>query len=262
MTNAADRVPPFRGTWRLIWRLPLFGLHALFGLPLTLCCFLPVVRGLPAGGMPLRLRAHMTWQRWTLRLFGVRLRVTGRLPEGPCLVVANHISWLDIVMLQSLWPMWLVAKSEIRRWPLIGWLAELGGTLFIERGRLDSRRRVGRRMAALLRRGHTIGVFPEGGIRPEPGVGRFHAPLFAPAVRTRAAVVPVAIRYQRDGIDLHEDVVFSSGESFPRNLLRLLAQRPLDGRLSIGTALHDCARGRRALAEQSAATVRRLYAEG
>ncbi len=250
--------PPFRTPWRLAWRVPLFLLHALIGLPLTLFCFLPGINRIPVAGMPLRKRAHRAWQRITLRLFGVRLDISGRLPEGGCLVVANHISWLDIVLLQALWPMWLVAKAEIRAWPLIGWLAHVGGTLFIVRGKLESRQKIGRRMAALLRRGDRVGIFPEGGIRPDRGVNRFHAPLFAPAIRTRLPVVPVAIRYERED-DLHEEFVFGPNESFLRNFFRLMAEPPLTGRIMIGEPILDYDNGRRRLAEKAGAVVKDFY---
>ncbi len=258
MSEPEHRVPAFRTPWRLIWRVPLFILHIFIGLPLTLLCFLPGIKRIPVFGIPLRERAHRTWQRITLRLFGVRMDISGQLPDGPALIVANHISWLDIVLLQALWPMWLVAKAEIRAWPLIGWLAEVGGTLFIVRGRLESRQKISRRMAALMRRGDRVGIFPEGGIRPDRGVNRFHAPLFAAAIRTRMPVVPVAIRYER-GNDLHEEFVFGPGESFLRNFFRLMAEPPLTGRIMIGEPILDYDNGRRRLAEKAGAVVKEFY---
>ncbi len=258
MIDPVERQPTFRTPWRLIWRVPLFCLHVVIGLPLTLLCFLPGINRIPVAGMPLRKRAHRAWQRITLRLFGVRMDISGRLPDGPALIVANHISWLDIVLLQALWPMWLVAKAEIRAWPLIGWLAEAGGTLFIVRGKLESRQRISRRMAALMRRGDRVGIFPEGGIRPDRGVNRFHAPLFAPAIRTRMPVVPVAIRYEREH-DLHEEFVFGPHESFLRNFFRLMAEAPLTGRIMIGEPILDYDNGRRRLAEKAGAVVKDFY---
>lgn len=258
MTDAQGPSHRFRQPWRLVWRLPLFLVHTLIGIPLTLICFLPGIARLPAGGMSLRKRAHRTWQRLMLRIFGIRLAVSGQLPDGPCLIAANHISWLDITVLQALWPMWLVAKAEIRHWPLIGVLARMAGTLFIERGRIESRRRVVRRMSALLKHGERVGIFPEAGIRREPGIKLFHAPLFAPAIRTRVAVVPVAIRYDRGG-DLYDVVVFGSGESFATNLLRLMAEPPMTARLMIGEAIGTSGLGRRDLANLSRESVKTLY---
>jgi 1-acyl-sn-glycerol-3-phosphate acyltransferase len=243
---------------RLLWRLPLLLAHLLVGIPLVLLSFLPGVRDLPAGGMRLHQRAHLLWSRLMLRIFGIRLEVSGQLPDGPCLVVANHISWIDIVVLHALWPMWLVAKAEIRAWPVIGRLADLAGTIFIQRGSESSRRRVNRRMAALLKRGDRVGIFPEAGISTQAGVGRFHARLFAAAFRVEVPVVPVAIRYYR-GRDLHNVMVFGPGENFFANLLRLLAQPPCAGQLMIGAALRGGEGGRSVLARRSHEVVKSFY---
>ncbi|TVQ41161.1 MAG: 1-acyl-sn-glycerol-3-phosphate acyltransferase [Wenzhouxiangella sp.] len=245
-------------SWRLVWRMPLLMLHVLVGIPLILLTFLPGLRNLPVGRRRLHQVSHVTWSRCMLRIFGIRLELHGRLPEGPCLVVANHISWMDIVMLHALWPMWLVAKAEIRGWPVIGVVSELAGTLFIQRGSEASRARVNRRMAALLRKGERVGIFPEGGIRPERGVGRFHARLFAPALRAGVPVVPVAIRYYGQ-TDLHEIMVFGPGENFFANILRLLAQPGCSGQLMIGEPLSNEAGGRSVLARQAQDVVTRFY---
>lgn len=254
-----EEQPALGLSWRLTWRLPLFFLHVFIVLPFVLLCFLPGLQGLQTGGMKLQQRAQRFWQRQLLRIFGIRRRVHGRLPSGAALVVANHISWLDIVVLHSIWPMALVAKDEIRRWPLVGRLAAVAGTLFIVRGQARSRQRVSSRMAAMLRRGDRVGVFPEGGISPEYGVGRFHSALFAPAIRARRPVVPVAIRYQRGSEDLHEAFVMRRGENFIRNFFRLLSQPASEVQVMIGEALFDWEEGRRHLAEQAAAVVRDFY---
>lgn len=242
----------------MLWRLPLLALHLLIGIPLTLISFLPGIRNLPVGQRRLHQVTHLLWSRWMLRIFGIRLDIQGHLPSGPCLIVANHISWMDIVLLHALWPMWLVAKSEIRGWPLIGWLAALAGTLFIQRGSEASRRKINRRMTALLKRGERVGIFPEAGISSEAGVGRFHARLFAAAIRANVPVVPVAIRYYRDG-DLHDVMVFAAGESFFANVLRLLAQPPCAGQLMIGSPLRGVDGDRSILARRANEIVKSFY---
>lgn len=245
-------------SWRLVWRLPLLLLHLFVGTSLTLLTFLPGIRNINAGGMRLHQRSHQWWSRIMLRIFGVRLQVQGRLPDGPCLVVSNHISWMDIVLLHALWPVWLVAKAEIRGWPVIGRLATLAGTLYIKRGSEASRRRVNRRMGALLKRGERVGIFPEGGISPAPGVKRFHARLFAAAIRANVPVVPVAIRYYRDG-DLYSIMLFGPGESFFMNLLRLLSQPPCLGQLMVGSPILADEHGRSGLARRSHEVVKSFY---
>lgn len=250
--------PGSRLSWRLLWRIPLLALHVLIGIPLTLISFLPGIRNIPLGRRRLHQHTHVWWSRLMLRIFGIRLEIHGELPAGPCLIVANHISWMDIVLLHALWPMWLVAKAEIRGWPMVGSLAALAGTLFIQRGSEASRRRINRRMAALLKRGERVGIFPEAGISVEAGVGRFHARLFAAAIRADAPVVPVAIRYHREG-DLHDVMVFAPGENFLANMLRLLAQPPCEGQLMIGQALRGEKGGRSALARRANEIVKAFY---
>jgi 1-acyl-sn-glycerol-3-phosphate acyltransferase len=247
------------GSWLLLLaRLPLLLAHVSIGVALVLMTFLPVLRDLRFGGLPLRYKSHRLWSRCMIRIFGVRLKISGELPDGPWLAVANHISWLDIVLLHALWPMSLVAKAEIRSWPIIGLLAGVAGTVFIQRGSEASRRRVNRRMAALLKRGERVGIFPEGGISPRAGVGRFHARLLAPAVRAGVPVVPVAIRYYRNG-DLHDVMVFGRGESFVGNLLRLLAQPASEGQIMVGEPLVPGEAGRSGLARQAHETVKAFY---
>ncbi len=141
------------------------------------------------------------WARDTLTALGITVRVHGlatphaeALPPH-CLMVGNHISWLDILVLLSVCPAIFVAKSEIRGWPLVGWLCARVGTLFIERGRRTSARRTSKTMSDALRRGTLVCIFPEGTTTEGLGVARFHSALFQPAVDTGAAVQPFALRY-------------------------------------------------------------------
>ncbi|MEN1728384.1 MAG: lysophospholipid acyltransferase family protein [Pseudomonadota bacterium] len=225
---------------RLLWRLPLLLIHIGVGIPLVLLSFIPGVRNGSVGNMRLHQWAHRAWSRGLLRVMGCRLQVSGQLPERAGLVVANHITWLDIVVLHAVWPIWLVAKAEIRAWPLVGTLAHLAGTLFIQRGSEVSRKRIGRRMTALLKRGEFVGIFPEGGIRPGRGVKHFHARLFAPALRANVPAIPVSIRYDRGG-DLHDAMVFGPGQNFFGNLFRSLQQAPYEARVVIGAPVRGTA---------------------
>ena len=255
MTDSVDR-SRFWG-WPLLWRLPLLLAYVLL-LPVALLAFLPGVRHMPVGNMNLHMWVHRLWMRGVIAVCGVRIRVQGRLPPPPCLVVANHITWFDIPVLHALWPMGLVAKMEIRSWTLIGRLAEIAGTIFIQRGSQESRRRVNRRMAARLRRGEMIGVFPEGGIHPERGVHRFHARLFGSAIRAEVPVVPLAIRYWRDS-DQHDLVVLGPGDNLFTSGLRLLAQTRLEVHVTIGEPLTELAIGRDALARRAQQIVTEFY---
>ena len=247
--------------WRFVYRVPLLLLWTLTLVPMLLAR-LPGLRALGRGrdgsGAPLYSRMQRQVARALVRVLGIRLRVLGRMPEAPYLLVANHISWFDIPLLHALAPMWLVSKDGVRRWPLIGALARAVGTIFIVRGNEDSRRRAARRMAALLRRGESVGMFPEGGIIARRGVGRFHARLFAPAVRTATPVLPVAIRYWRDG-DVHDERVFGPGCSFLGLLISMLGRPVCEGQIIVGRALEGPVESRSELARQAQREVERMY---
>ncbi|MEV0580271.1 lysophospholipid acyltransferase family protein [Streptomyces sp. NPDC050392] len=144
-----------------------------------------------------------TWAHGVVRAFGVRVRVVGRPRAhraGPgALVVANHVSWLDIPLVAAVCPGRMLAKSDIRRWPLLGPLAALGGTLFVERERLRDLPVTVHAVASALRRGARVVVFPQGSTWCGRGPGgRFRPAAFQAAIDAGAAVQPVRIRYLRE----------------------------------------------------------------
>lgn len=250
-------VGPFQ-PWRYLYRVPVLLVVAVTGLPILLLALLPGLRDVAVAGRPLGWRVQRRYARILLFAMGLRLNVIGEPPEPPALVVANHISWFDIPLLHALAPMWLVAKQDIREWLLIGWLARAVGTIFIARGEEASRRRAARRMTALLKSGRIVGIFPEGGIHAERGVGRFHARMLGPALRADVALVPVAIRYWRDG-DIHDERVFGPGTSFLGLLMSMLGRPPCEGQLIIGRPLRPGGATRSELARQAQAQVAGMY---
>ena len=250
-TPAAPAVP--------LYRLPLL-LLALCALVPLLVLLLPGMRSIRIGSERLRTRFQRRCARWLIAALGMRLKIVGRVSTPPFLLVANHISWFDILLLHALAPLWLVAKDGIRSWPLIGALARAVGTIFIRRGDEASRRRAARRMGALLRRGEVVGVFPEAGISPERGVGRFHARLFEPALRAGVPVLPVAIRYWRDG-DAHDERVFGPGRSFVGLMLSMLGRAPCEAQLLLGAPMPTAGVGRSELARRAELEVRSMYDE-
>nr|WSW65067.1 1-acyl-sn-glycerol-3-phosphate acyltransferase [Streptomyces sp. NBC_00995] len=151
-------------------------------------------------GRAARQRLTRGWAYGVVRAFGLRVRVLGR-PEprrgGPgVLVVANHVSWLDIPLVAAVCPGRMLAKSDIRHWPLLGPLAALGGTLFVERERLRALPATVRVLASALRGGARVVVFPEGSTWCGRGPGgRFRPAVFQAAIDAEAAVQPVRIRY-------------------------------------------------------------------
>ncbi len=153
------------------------------------------------------------WSRQMLRIMGVELEVRGTPPAGgPLLQVANHLSWLDILVLNAARPSRFVSKADVKRWPLLGALITGAGTLYIERSQRRDAMRVVHHMAERLRAHQdVITVFPEGTTSDGRGLLPFHANLFQAAIAAPAPVLPVALRFvdSRSGAP-HEAPVFVS----------------------------------------------------
>lgn len=210
-----------------------------------------------------RERAVRTWARLVLRACGVRLRLGAapgavrpdRLPGG-CMLVANHVSWLDIVAIDAAAPSEFVAKAEIRRWPLVGLLCRLAGTHFIERHRRHAVRDVVGQLAAALRAGRRVAVFPEGTTNDGATLLRFHANLLQAAIDANAPVVPVALRYGDAGGVPAQAVRYVDGVTFGQSLWRILAEPAIEARVVAMAPLDSAsAPTRHALARQAEAAI-------
>jgi 1-acyl-sn-glycerol-3-phosphate acyltransferase len=114
---------------------------------------------------------------------------------GSTLLVANHVSWLDILAINAARPVRFVSKADVRHWPLVGWIVACGGTLFIERERRSDAMRVVHQVAEALQSGSQIAIFPEGTTSDGRGVLPFHASLLQSAVATGVDVQPILMRY-------------------------------------------------------------------
>ncbi|MBP0598391.1 1-acyl-sn-glycerol-3-phosphate acyltransferase [Herbaspirillum sp. LeCh32-8] len=167
--------------------------------------------------------AHIRrWSRKLLRICGIAIRIDSPQPIPRSLLVANHISWLDIFVVNSLQPCRFVAKSDIRGWPLIGWLCAKTGTIFISRGKASDVRRIFKGLVESIERGEHVAFFPEGTTAPQGTLLPFHANLFEAAIDARAPVQPYALRYVgRDG-RLHEAANFIGDMSIVESILAIL----------------------------------------
>jgi 1-acyl-sn-glycerol-3-phosphate acyltransferase len=222
-TSAA--LPSDRWRWlRYGWRLPWLVLHITLALPLTLLMINPLCARIERRGERLDHFAIRLWSGGLARIFGFRVRRYGTPLPGGILFVANHVSWIDITLLHSQRMMGFVAKAEISRWPLIGWLASRGGTIYHHRGNQDSLRGVMHQMVERLRVGQAVGVFPEGRTTDGRAIGVFHARIFEPAVVADVPAQPVALKYGLRG-EAQALVAFRPGEHFFGNFVRLLGDR-------------------------------------
>lgn len=136
------------------------------------------------------------WSRRVLRALGVTLRAQGQLAPGAKMLVANHVSWLDVMVLHALCPQArFVAKSEVRRWPVLGRLVAGAHTFFVERQRPHEARQTVAAIAAALRTGATVVLFPEGTTSDGQSVLPFRSSLLQAALAGGTVVRPVALRY-------------------------------------------------------------------
>lgn len=228
---------------RAVGRLLVAVLHGLHGLGIVLLRF----PSLDATGRQARVQ---WWSAKLLRVMGLRLEVDGRFRPGAKLIVANHVSWIDIMAIHAVCPeARFVSKADVQHWPLLGRLVGAGGTLYIERERRRDAMRVVHEMAAALQAGDTVAVFPEGTVSDGHALLPFHANLLQAAIATGTPVQPVAIRFSdaRDRISRAAD--FSGTITIARSLLMLAGGEGLVVRIVVlapqGTAHAD----RRALAD-------------
>ena len=227
--TASIEAPAARALRYLI-RVPFLLWHVLIDLPIILLLGSPLTGGILVGGERLEHRVIRAWSAGLLRLFGLRLRRYGEPLPGATLFVANHVSWIDIETLHSQRMMGFVAKREIASWPVVGWLASRGETIFHARGSTESLGGVLHEMLARLRAGRSVGVFPEGGTRGGRDIGPFHARIFLAAVEAGVPVQPVALRYGAGGNAQHI-VAFQPRENFAANFMRLLGEPPRDAEI-------------------------------
>jgi 1-acyl-sn-glycerol-3-phosphate acyltransferase len=174
---------------RAVVRLLRSVVHGLHGLGIVLVRF-------PRLSLVERQARIRWWSAGMLEAMGIALRVEGAPAPGPCLLVVNHISWLDIMVVHAVVPeARFVSKADVKSWPLIAQLVDAGGTLYLERERKRDALRVIHVMAAALRDGQKIAVFPEGTTSTGHGLLPFHANLLQAAISTGAPVQPLALRF-------------------------------------------------------------------
>lgn len=152
----------------------------------------------PFAGTQAQHRLIRNWSRKLLALCKVEAKIGyagGAMIAPRALIVANHVSWLDIFVINSLQSCRFVAKSDIRDWPLIGWLCEKTGTIFISRGKLRDVRRIYQGLVTSLHAGEHVAFFPEGTTAAQGTLLPFHANLFEAAIEAEVPVQPYALRY-------------------------------------------------------------------
>ncbi len=199
---------------------------------------------------PQRDECVTQWAREMLRVLGIELRLQGDAPaRGPMLLVANHISWLDILVMHAARHCRFVAKAQVRRWPLIGTLATGGGTLYIERESRRDAMRVVHHMAEALRSGDILAIFPEGTTTDGRTMLPFHANLVQAAISADAPVQPVALSFIDSASGEPSFAASYIGdETLVGSLWRTVSGRPMTVVVTFGEPQRSDGRDRRAWA--------------
>ncbi len=252
--------------WRILRRLPrLLGITLWY----TARTAWQARRLSPAQRPLYRARRLQEGCQILCRLMGIAVRASGpSLPEGrPSLLVANHFSALDPIVLATCWPVAFVGKAELARWPLIGWLCRTYGVLFVERARRTRSLTFVRQVQERIKAGVPVMVFPEGTTGPGDTVQPFKTGAFeAVAGLADSWVLPVSLCLQRvDGgpatPDMRRWYAWTEGLSFLRHLLRWLGTRSLQLQVRVGTPIPTADRHRKELAHKAYEQVQALYHE-
>lgn len=206
---------------------------------------------------------HARVQAWSLQLLakiGISLRIQGQPPvTGPVMLVANHISWLDIPVMHAARHCRFVSKSDVKAWPLIGGLATAAGTLYIERASRRDALRMVRTMQESLERGEVLGVFPEGTTGDGREILPFHANLLQAAVAANAPVQPVGLRFvDRTTGDLSFAPSYIGDETLVGSIWRTLSAPAIEAVVHYGEAELPAGRDRRVFTQDLQAAVDRL----
>jgi 1-acyl-sn-glycerol-3-phosphate acyltransferase len=215
-------------TRRLIalFRATRLALHICYGLTLAIAY--------PWFSKALQRHILQRWSADLLHIFNVRIDIGSDDPlhKLRCgLIVTNHISWLDVFVLNAVVPMRFVAKSEVRRWPVIGWLCVRAQTLFIERGKARSAARINVQLVEMLQRGGCLAVFPEGTTTDGTSLAHFHSSLLQPAIDAASRIHPIAIRYL-DADGTHSTAAaYIDDLSFGASMWNILSEPELHVRL-------------------------------
>jgi 1-acyl-sn-glycerol-3-phosphate acyltransferase len=229
------------------YRVGRVTVHLLYGVA-TAAFLFPF---LPA---PVRVRSVRRWSVQLLQMLKVKIRIRGQVPRisaGNMMLVANHISWLDIYLLNAVCPARFVAKSEVRAWPLVGWLSHKIGTLFIERARRVDAARINREVVETLLDGGRVALFPEGTTSDGSRLRPFHAPLLQPLIDSGGMLWPVGLKFaHRDG-SLNIAPAYVDDMTFGASFARVLGQAVIHAELVFAPPISARGKTRRELARDA-----------
>lgn len=204
-----------------------------------------------------KLREIKIWSQRTLEILGIQVRHESALThieqsEVPLMLVANHVSWVDALIIQSIQPSIFVAKSEVKHWPIVGSIATACGVVFVDRGSPSSARRMVDDVSSALHHGYCVAGFPEGTSSEGSSVSLFHANLFEAAINHHIQIQPLAIRYTNPSTGaLCLKAAFIGDIGFVQSLHQVIVATGIHAKVHAGEMLSPQGHSRRTLAHLS-----------
>ncbi|NMM28365.1 MAG: 1-acyl-sn-glycerol-3-phosphate acyltransferase [Glaciimonas sp.] len=207
-----------------------------------------------------RERRIQRWSGQLLSICGVQLEVLHlvdgqQAPALNAMIVSNHVSWLDIFVINTYQPCRFVAKADVRDWPLIGWLSSKAGTVFLARGNRREVKRIYAGLVASVHAGERVAFFPEGTTTEQGMLLPFHANLFEAAIEAAVPVQPYALRYLDASGAPHPAVAFIGDMSFAQSISIILKARQIRAELVRLPIIETTGAHRRDIAQASRSSV-------
>lgn len=202
-----------------------------------------------------QLHLKQRWSARLLKILGIRLETNEPYVSPGSLLVANHVSWLDIFVINAAYPAAFISKAEVRQWPVMGWLASKNETVFLRRGSRGHARIVNGEIAALLGRGRHVALFPEGTTTDGSHIHPFHAALLQPAIDAGAPIQPLAIAYRLPDGRFTRAPAYDGDVSLGQSIKAIIAEREIVARVHITPALPTCAKPDRKILAHTAREV-------
>ncbi len=247
-TAGTGRHGGLRAHLRMGWRITLLALHVASG-----CARVAVLYPLVSARTQRKIRAR--WSRRLLQVLGVELSAEGPLPRPGQLLVSNHISWVDVFVINAISPLGFVCKDDVRGWPVLGWLVARNDTVFICRTSRRSASDVRDQLVGSLSCGRSVMVFPEGTTTDGRSVLPFRAAMFQAAIDAGRAVKPVRLRYLDHHGELSDATTFIGETTFWQSVCRIARAPRTFARVELLPALATHGLTRQHLARVSHATV-------
>ncbi|MDC3386195.1 1-acyl-sn-glycerol-3-phosphate acyltransferase [Gammaproteobacteria bacterium] len=190
------------------------------------------------------------WFAKILKIIGVKTTIKGKIKSGSYLIISNHSSWLDIIILGSTFKTTFLSKIEVSRWPVIGKITTAVDMLFINRGAKDAASHAVNGISKFILNNRNVTIFPEGTSSGGKDLLKFKPRLFASCIDTNSPIQCVIIRYPYKEKNIHPSVPFVRGDSLFLNILKVLFQDNITAEITISDFVYTNNKDRRSIANE------------